>query len=200
MDEAVFERHQSLSAFPPAKLLYIIYRRLKEHGFHPTWLWIKDKLLRRMRGFSAPEITEVRPGLYVGGQHRQKGLDLMRAEGISAVVNLREESDDIARGVEMERYLWLRTPDDAPISPKDLERGAAFIADQRAAGRGVYVHCASGVGRAPTMAAAYLVSTGMSPEQAWMTIREVRPFIRPTPPQYEVVEAFARLHRAQEGR
>jgi protein-tyrosine phosphatase len=56
----------------------------------------------------------------------------------------------------------------------------------------VYVHCAGGVGRAPTMAAAYLVSTGLATEEAWALIRRKRPFIKPTEAQRAALEQFAR--------
>jgi len=57
-------------------------------------------------------------------------------------------------------------------------------------GRGVYVHCMSGVGRAATTAAAYLVSTGLTPDQAWAAIRKVRPFLRPSDDQLAVLTEF----------
>ena len=41
------------------------------------------------------------------------------------------------------------------------------------------------------MAAAYLMSTGMSVNEAWTFIRAVRPFIRPMTPQVEQLERFA---------
>ncbi|MBE9506635.1 MAG: dual specificity protein phosphatase family protein, partial [Chloroflexi bacterium] len=66
-----------------------------------------------------------------------------------------------------------------------------FIAEEVAQGGGIYVHCGAGVGRAATMAAAYLVSTGLTPDQAWARIREVRPFIRPKPVQIAQIERFA---------
>ena len=47
------------------------------------------------------------------------------------------------------------------------------------------------------MAAAYLVSTGHTPAEAWKQIRKVRPFIRPTPAQIAQVDAFAEKVRAQ---
>ncbi|HDD23994.1 MAG TPA: hypothetical protein ENF52_00965, partial [Chloroflexi bacterium] len=56
---------------------------------------------------------------------------------------------------------------------------------------GVYVHCGAGVGRAATMAAAYLVSTGLTPDQAWARLRAVRPFIRPQPVQSAQIQRFA---------
>jgi hypothetical protein len=115
----------------------------------------------------------------------------MRDEGITAVVNMREEADDAERGVSLDHYLWLPTTDVAAPTLEDLARGVAFVAAQHDAGRSVYIHCASGVGRAPTMAAAYLVHRGASPEEAWDAIRRTRPFIRPTPPQISVLQAFA---------
>lgn len=198
MDEKTFERHQRLESLPPLKLLYIFYRRFIEQGLSSTGLWIAEKISRRLRGISPAVTSLVYPGLYVGGQQSRRGLARMQAAGIGAVVNMREESDDAVRDVAPACYLWLPTTDDAPPRLQDLERGVTFIEEQRAANRGVYVHCASGVGRAPTMAAAYLVSKGMSPEEAWATIHRARPFIRPTPPQFAVIEAFARQRAAQE--
>ncbi|MBN1876177.1 MAG: dual specificity protein phosphatase family protein [Anaerolineae bacterium] len=191
MEQDVFIKHSKLRAFPPAQLIYIIYRRLVEHGVKATAQWLQDKILRRVLGVSPFSTSKIAPYLYVGGQHYRRGLARMGAEGITAVVNMREESDDARRGIALTHYLWLPTTDDRPPSLKELERGSAFIAEQIAAQRGVYIHCAAGVGRAPTMAAAYLVTTGMSSEKAWATIRRGRPFIRPTTPQIEVIERFS---------
>lgn len=181
------------------KLLYILYRRLVEQGMIDTGRWILEKVSRRLRGVSPRTTSHVYPGLYVGGQQSKRGLKRMREWGIRAVVNMREEHDDADWGRAPDHYLWLPTRDDAAPRIEDLERGAAFIDEQLSAERDVYVHCASGVGRAPTMAAAYLVSEGMTPDEAWSTLQRTRPFIRPTPPQLEVVEAFARRHAAEEG-
>ncbi len=195
MERDVYIKHRQLADFPPAQLLYIIYRRLVEHGLYTTYLWIKDKIVRRIQGFSPPEVSEVQSRLYVGGQHKVKGLQAMRELGITTVVNLREEADDAERGTAMDHYLWLPTTDDTPPTLENLQRGATFIAQHIAAGHGVYIHCAAGVGRAPTMAAAYLVSTGMPAQQAWDIIRHTRPFIRPTPPQINVVHELAQALR-----
>ena len=198
MEPGVYTRHERLKSFPPAQMFYIIYRRLIEHGIYATYLWITDKILRRVKGFSPPNISEVSPGLYVGGQQTVRGLRQMRALGITATVNMREESDDAERGVTLDHDLWLPITDDAAPALDDLERGSHFIEEQLTAGRGVYVHCASGVGRAPTLAAAYLVHIGKTPEDAWSIVRGGRPFIRPTPPQIDVIETYA-AHLAGRG-
>ena len=123
----------------------------------------------------------------------------MRKLGITTVVNMREESDDGPRGLGMDHYLWVGTTDDAPPTLKELADGARFIEQQISKGRGVYIHCAAGVGRAPTMAAAYLISQGATAEAAWGTIRAGRPFIRPTPPQIRAIAAFERQYRRPAG-
>ena len=191
MEQTIFDKQTRLKMFPPFALVYILYRRLLEHGLRATYLWVQDKIVRRTRGFSPPHISRVQPNLYVGGQHRRQGLAPMRDLGITAIVNMREESDDAQRGLALDHYLWLSTTDDAAPAIEDLERGVDFISHHVAEGRGVYVHCAAGVGRAPMIAAAYLVRTGMSAAQAWDTIRRARPFIRPTPPQIAALNAFA---------
>lgn len=195
MEQPVFEKQMRFKTFPPLELVYIVYRRLREHGARATYYWVQDKVLRRTVGFSPPHISQVQPLLYVGGQHKQRGLARMRELGISAIVNMREESDDAQRGVTLDHYLWLATTDDTPPTMEDLTQGVDFITQHIAAGRGVYIHCAAGVGRAPAMAAAYLVHTGMDVVQAWDTIRRTRPFIRPTPPQIVALNAFAAQRR-----
>lgn len=180
-------------------MIYIIIRRLVEHGLGATGLWIRDKIERRIEGYSPPALSKIAPHLYVGGQHTSGGLEAMRAHGIRAVVNMREESDDADHGRAPEHYLWLPITDDRAPSLQDLEKGAAFIQKHIAQGHGVYVHCAAGVGRAPTMAAAYLVHQGATPEEAWAILKEGRPFIRPTPPQLDVIRAYAKSRHVAAG-
>ncbi|MCA9903870.1 MAG: hypothetical protein KC547_08440, partial [Anaerolineae bacterium] len=48
-----------------------------------------------------------------------------------------------------------------------------------------------GLGRGPSMAAAYLVQQGKTPDEAWATIRAIRPFIRPNDVQKQRLDEFA---------
>jgi len=126
----------------------------------------------------------------VGGQYRRRGWPRLAARGITAVVNVRVEFDDNDAGIAPPRYLYLPAVDDEPPTLEQLRAGVTFIAEEIARGGGVYVHCGAGIGRAPAMVAAYLASTGLTPDQAWARIREVRPFIRPKPVQVAQVERF----------
>jgi protein-tyrosine phosphatase len=120
-----------------------------------------------------------------------RGWHWLAAQGLTADVNMRSEFDDATRGIAPGAYLWLPTHDDHAPTPEQLRTGVAFIRQVIEQGGKVYVHCGSGVGRAPTMAAAYLVSTGLSADQAWALIRKTRPFIKPTRPQLAALEQFA---------
>jgi len=115
----------------------------------------------------------------------------MEARGITAVVNMRVEFDDLEAGIAPPRYLHLRVVDDQAPTLDQLAMGIAFMAEEVARKGAVYVHCGSGIGRAATMAAAYLISTGQTEQDAWALIRATRPFIRPTPPQLEQIQRFA---------
>jgi protein-tyrosine phosphatase len=170
----------------------ILLGRLREQGVPAVRLWIRDHILRAIEGVSPFDTSRIAPGLYVGGQQYRRGLARMAEEGITASVSLRRSVDDAGRGVAMERHLWLPTTDDTPPTLQQLAEATEFIRGVRREGRGVYVHCASGVGRAPTTAAAYLVSLGLTPEDAWRLIRRTRPFVRPKAVQMEQVERFHR--------
>lgn len=185
------------------KGIQIVSSRLVGQGVRATALWAVDHMVRRATGAPIRRVSQITPQLHVGGQYKRRGWPRLEARGITAVVNMRVEYDDQAAGIAPERYLYLPTVDDGAPSLEDLEAGAAFmareIAQEVARGGGVYVHCGSGVGRAPTMAAAYLVYTGLSPEQAWDRIRRARPFIRPTAVQVEQLERFAARFEARPG-
>jgi len=173
------------------KGLRIVAWRLRHQGVWVTFNWAWTRLYLWTLGRPVLRFCPVTPQLYVGGQMKAAGWRWLAARGLSADLNMRSEFDDAAHGIAPAAYLWLPTDDDHAPTLEQLASGADFIGQAIEEGGKVYVHCASGVGRAPTMAAAYLVRTGLSPDQAWDLIRETRPFIKPTPPQVAALEAFA---------
>lgn len=156
--------------------------------------WI-DQASRRRTGFPVWKLSEVTPQLFVGGQHYPKGYPAMLDFGISAIVNMRQRHSDVDKGIAGERHLQLATTDNTPPSVADLQRGAAFIRAEIERGGKVYVHCAVGCGRAPTMAAAYLIASGYSPEEALKLIKKARPFVHLTRRQRAVLDEFAAFRR-----
>jgi predicted protein tyrosine phosphatase len=175
----------------PLKGLRILWLRLTQQGPSVTAWWAADHALRIITGAPIRRVGEIAPHLHVGGQYRRRGWSRLKARGITAVVNLRVEFDDNDAGIAPPHYLHLPVPDDHAPTLEQLQVGIQFIAEEIAQGGSVYIHCGSGIGRAATMVAAYLISTGLTADQAWAAIRAVRPFIRPTPPQLEQIERFA---------
>lgn len=175
----------------------ILWQRLTRQGLGTTAWWAADHLIRILTGVNIHRLSRITPGLHVGGQYRRRGIRRMQRRGITAIINMREEFDDEAAGIAFPRYLHLPTVDDQAPTLDHLGMGAAFIADEIEHGGQVYVHCGAGIGRAAIMAAAYLVTTGLSAEGAWAKITEARPFIRPTPVQMERLEEFAALEEPE---
>jgi protein-tyrosine phosphatase len=96
----------------------------------------------------------------------------------------------LARSITACAYLHLPTIDDDAPSLDHLRQGVEFIHNVIQSGGKVYIHCGAGVGRAPTMAAAYLISQGHSLDEALALIRKPRPFIALTPPQMAQLQQF----------
>ena len=86
---------------------------------------------------------------------------------------------------------WGLQPSDrqAP-SMEHLEQGVKFIQASIENGGKVYIHCKAGEGRGPTMAAAYLIHSGLNWNDALETIRKARPFIRPTTLQINQLKKY----------
>lgn len=176
---------------------HILTHRLREQGLWVTLHWVWGRGLAYVTGVPVLRYSRVTPQLYVGPQFNAAGKRALEREGITAVVNLRTEFDDAAHGLAFPHYCYLPTVDDDSPSSEHFQRGVDFIQAQIATGGKVYIHCKAGVGRAPTLAAAYLVAQGDSLDTAIARIKQVRPFITITPPQMAALQtyaaAFARL-------
>jgi protein-tyrosine phosphatase len=180
------------SQIPLSKRLRNLQRQLRQQGLLITLIEAYDQTFRMITGVPTVRYSQVTPDIFLGGQHIKRGMPRLWARGITGIVSLRREFDDRDKHIDTAHYLYLPTLDNTPPTLENLQRGAEFIAGEIARGGKVYIHCWEGVGRAPTMTAAYLVSTGLTPDEAWARIRAARPFIRPTPFQMAQVEQFAK--------
>ncbi|HEX2619808.1 MAG TPA: dual specificity protein phosphatase [Phototrophicaceae bacterium] len=171
-------------------------RRLKDQlqtaGPRLTTLAAFDKLTRFLQLAPPKQFSQVTSQILLGGQPAKRVLRWLKRKGVTGVVNLRQEYDYSETMSTLGiRYLHLPTPDNQPPTLEHLNQGVIFIHDTLAKGGRVYIHCWEGLGRSPTVVAAYLVSTGLTPNEAWIRIRKTRPFIRPTPGQVTRLEEFA---------
>lgn len=175
----------------------ILVRRLRTQGLRTTLTWLYAVGMAKINGRVALRYSRVTPQLYVGPQYGRRGKPALEKAGINASVSMRAEYDDEEHGISFADYSYLPTEDNTAPSIEHLEEGVAFMQRVIDADGVVYVHCGSGVGRAPTMAAAYLITTGMGLEEAIERIKAVRPFIRILPNQMERLRAFEASHRAK---
>lgn len=142
-----------------------------------------------MTGTPILKFSRVTPLVYVGPQFRKSGKHMLQRKGFRYLVNLRVEFDDAEYGLELENYCHLPTEDNTSISVEHLRQGIEFIHGAVEQGEKVYIHCTAGVGRAPTLAAAYFISQGMTLTDALSLVRRVRPFINIMPPQMELLRS-----------
>ncbi len=169
----------------------IVIHRLQCQGFYVTLLWAYARGLPKITGVPILRYSQITPLIYVGPQYGRKGKQILEALGITGGVNLRREFDDAAHNLSLSHYCYLPTIDEDAPSLDHLHQGVTFIEKILASGGKVYIHCAGGVGRAPTLGAAYFISQGMSLDEALTFIRKTRPFIDPTPVQLNQLQHFA---------
>jgi protein-tyrosine phosphatase len=135
--------------------------------------------------------NQITDHLYVGSSFccQTHFSQTLIAEGITSDVSMQLERIDRAEGAET--YLWLPVLDGEAPSQDVLQIGSNHIASLVALGKKVYVHCMNGHGRAPTMASAYLASTGMSADEAMNLVMKKRPETHLNARQRAAVEEFA---------
>lgn len=89
------------------------------------------------------------------------------------------------------RALWYPVPDLSAPMLADAQRWVDELVARLEAGQGLILHCAGGIGRAPTMGTCVLVRLGMRPEDALALVAASRPMAGPEAgSQRALVDAF----------
>ena len=148
--------------------------------------------------------------LVVGPRPAESDWGRLASLGVTAVLCLQEEHEAAPPPPELlGSTAWRRIPvadghvDGGELDPRQLVRAVEQIQRWRAEGHTVYVHCYMGIGRAPTVCAAYLATEhGCGLTEALDRVRAARPAARPTAQQLTVLAqyvAWLRRKRDAEG-
>jgi hypothetical protein len=173
----------------------ILIRRLRTQGPRTTLIWLYGRGFSKLTGIPLIRHSRITPEVFVGGQYGRRGKRTLQKWGVTGVINLRTEFDDAAHGLTLEHYLHLPTVDDEAPTIEHLNQGVEFIRQVIDGGGKVYIHCAGGIGRAPTQTAAYLIAQGKTLDEALALIRRTRPYINIQPPQMEQLRHYEALQR-----
>ena len=119
-------------------------------------------------------------------------LAWLSEQGIDALLTLTEAPLDaeVLAACNMEA-LHLPIEDLAPPTPSDFLDALEFIDHHRARGHVVAVHCRMGQGRTGSILAAYLIRSGLAPEDALRRLRAVCPGAVENPSQEHALVTFA---------
>ena len=130
---------------------------------------------------------EVAPGLTVGARVPAAELP----DGVELVVDLTAEISAIEDVRRLPGYRSLPVLDGA--FPPDEERFLALLEELIDAPGGIYIHCISGRGRAPSAAAALLIARGIASDaaSAFEIVRKGRKASAPTASDVRFVERIA---------
>jgi len=127
----------------------------------------------------------------LAGMRKPAAEDLapLKAMGIEAIVSVLddEENLDLYQQAQIP-YLWLPVIGGTAPSLAQIQQFRAFVDGYD---RGVAVHCTSGRRRTGTFLAAYLVTTGMSADQAIEKIMQANPAVELRAAQIEFLQDLA---------
>lgn len=138
----------------------------------------------------------------IGSLPSRADLVRLKAEGVTAVVNLCEEfAGDAATLAELGlEQLHLPTLDYHCPAEDDLRRGLVFMDDRIAQGGKVLAHCKAGRGRSAILVLCYLMMRkGINADDALAILKRVRPGIARGIERHQAVRSIERSARQQIG-
>lgn len=113
----------------------------------------------------------IRPWLAIGAYRATTNVALLRAHGITAMLQLAEDVPQ--PGIHT---LYLPVDDGQPLAPALLERGVAFVRTEQQRGGVVLVACGAGISRSAAFATAALKEVeGHTLLEAFRLIKQAHP-------------------------
>lgn len=141
---------------------------------------------------SNKNISQIRPGLYVGDIFAGRQSNILSENEIKGVVSLRKwifspESTYHRLGIIWKRFFIVDNEsfeDERQLLTSDI---FPWIKEMETDGKAVLIHCEMGISRSTACMITYLVWDGMSFADAFKLVREKHPITRPS---FMVMESF----------
>lgn len=169
----------------------MMLRLLIHAGFYPS-LWFNRLMCAIGIWHQADWVDEY---IVIGSLPSRADLARLKAQGVTAVVNLCEEfAGDAATLAELRlEQLHLPTLDYHCPAEDDLRRGLVFIDDLIAQGGKVLAHCKAGRGRSAILVLCYLMMRNRIDANAAMVIlKKARPGVARGLEQHSAVQSIER--------
>ncbi len=145
-----------------------------------NFFWLSDSVIAGME----------RPGTYCS---LDDDLAFLKRQGIEIIVSL---TIDPLRPFVRERFdfefFHIPVPDGAAPSIEQIEQLVSYLTYGLRDGKKIVVHCGAGYGRTGTMLACYLVSRGMTAEDAMRETRKRMPLAIENRRQEERIAEYER--------
>eukprot|EP01105_Mastigella_eilhardi_P021913 TRINITY_DN5350_c0_g1_i1.p1 TRINITY_DN5350_c0_g1~~TRINITY_DN5350_c0_g1_i1.p1 ORF type:complete len:360 (+),score=71.34 TRINITY_DN5350_c0_g1_i1:46-1080(+) len=166
---------------------------------------------RLVRRPNFPVVSEIHEGFYLGGFPAFVSFDtslyyprpLLSRNGNtfevvekSPFVSVVDLTCELPQVHSYPHYLNIPTWDGTAPTLEELDHACEWIAEQRAAGRGVLVHCCYGVGRSATVLCVALVKCGVcqSCEEAEQLMMSHRPLVYLTPYHWATLRRWSDIN------
>jgi len=156
------------------------------HAYGAVGIRIRRYFLKRR---DMPDLSFINENLCVGGVCSIQSLS---RNGIQAILDLREEARDNTKEFAKYsiNYLKVGIRDRKTPDKDQLNQILDWIRINVEGGKKVFVHCNLGRGRAPSIAAAYLISQGMDSKNSIKLIKKTRRYAYFNREQQKFLEEF----------
>jgi len=148
-------------------------------------VWLKRK--------AKPNMTQIRPFLWLGAAYNLRQLDVVYRQGIRAIVDLRAEKTPQAFLSTYAELQFRRFPvvDRKAHSQEELLHIVLWVLEKTRQACPTLVHCQHGIGRAPLVVACVLLTEGLHAFQANRELERLRWQVRMNKAQLRALHEFS---------
>lgn len=136
-----------------------------------------------------PDASYINKNMAVGGHCSIKSLVKNNFE---CILDMRQESQDDDNEIKKYSINYLSVPvkDRINPNPSQVKEVIKWIDENMSKNKKIFIHCKLGRGRAPTIACLYLISKGMTPNNAILFVKKNRRYTYFNKKQINFIQNF----------
>lgn len=166
-------------------------------AYYTDWFWGKSRTYLMPYWSTKYTPSQITEQIYISDLPSAFNIEQLKQEGFTHILNMIIGVDSIYPTEFKYKNIPARDIESQDLS-QYFEECVDFIHSAVTTGGKVLVHCSQGISRSSTMVIAYLISQGMSYQEAFSLVKSKRQIINPNPGFVQQLVAYETMKNSKQ--